>query len=237
MLNKQWVMGSTLSLIGTALSIYANAHVSITSDTAIAGSYYEVTLALPHGCDGDDTFKVEVTVPGMFGAVRATESSFGQATVETVLDGDIVTSYVITWEKSDVLASDYKSYNLGFRTKLPEAPFTQAFFPTIQYCRDDETLEVATSEWVGTSGHHHGGTSDKLPAPSLYIYPSRFAGWNKYTVEEHVHDLSVFSDAEIVWYGTSAFSPNPVTMDMINADPDVTVLEQIHPGYEIWIKY
>jgi len=233
--------GGRVALVFSALaitSISAQAHVSVTSDTAFAGSYYEATMAIPHGCDGDDTYKIVVTVPGAFGKVRTVQSTFGPGTVETQMNGETVTGYTITWEKDgDIVASDDQAYNIGFRTKLPDSPFTTAYFPTIQYCRDDETLEESSSEWVGTSGHDHDSTSDKLPAPSLFIYPKRYQGWNLYTVNEHVHDLTVFDDAEVVWLGTSAYSSNPITREMIENDTDTSVLEQIHPGSEIWVKY
>ncbi|OZG72592.1 hypothetical protein BTA51_15040 [Hahella sp. CCB-MM4] len=220
------------------VSATVQAHVSVTSKTAFAGSYYEATLAVPHGCDGDDTYKVVMTIPGTFGKVRAIHSSFGPSSIETIMDGETITSYTVTWERSgNVSEADTESYNFGFRTKLPDTPFTSIHFPTVQYCRDDETLEESTSEWVGTAGHDHDSTSDELPAPSLFIYPKRYPGWNQYTVDEHIHDLSVFDDAEIVWFGTSAYSSNPVTMEMIRADGNAGVLEQIHPGSEIWVKY
>jgi uncharacterized protein YcnI len=222
----------------TLFSLNSVAHVSVTSGPATAGGYYEVTLAVSHGCDGDDTYKVEVTIPGTFGRVRATASAFGPATVETVTDGTTVSSYKVTWEKSGVHENDDISYNIGFRTKLPDTPFATVYLPAVQYCRDDETQDESISAWVGTSGSHdHGSTSTELPAPALFIYPARYPGWNQYQVNEHVHDLSVFDDAEIVWFGTSAYSSNPNTRTMLEADPDTSALEQIHPGSEIWVKY
>jgi len=56
-------------------------------------------------------------------------------------------------------------------------------------------------------------------------------------VDQHVHDLTVFKDAAIVWAGTAAYSPNAHIMGLIQQEPDTQVLDAIHPGTEIWVKY
>lgn len=176
---------SSLAITALTLSLHSVAHVSVTSGTATAGGYYEVTLAVPHGCDGDDTYKIEVTIPGTFGKIRASDSTFGSAMVETVTDGTTVSSYKVIWEKSEVHENDDIAYNIGFRTKLPDTPFATVYLPAVQYCRDDETQDESIS----------------------------------------------------AWFGTSAYSGNPSTRAMLEADPNTSALEQIHPGSEIWVKY
>ncbi|MGD8863022.1 MAG: hypothetical protein PVI30_23615 [Myxococcales bacterium] len=46
-----------------------------------------------------------------------------------------------------------------------------------------------------------------------------------------------FADAQIVWSGDAAYSSNPATADMIDAEDGVSVLESIEAGAEIWVKY
>lgn len=212
------------------------AHVNITSETAYAGSHYETEFAIPHGCEGSDTLQVELSLPANFTGIRAIDSTFGPATLEKDSDGNILK---IVWMKSenDLHASDSHAYNFAFRSTLPDTPFVTYYFPTIQTCKTQDGVELK-NEWVGTGGHDHSNTdSNTLPAPSMMVYPKRFPGWNKYAVDQHVHDLTVFADAEIVWMGDSAYSANPETMALIEADDSVSTLVEIHPGSEIWVKY
>lgn len=230
----------TASMMMVALSVAsmaAQGHVSVVSGPQTAGGYAQVDLSVPHGCDGLDTYQVEVRVPANFATPRAVLGSFDSASVE--VDGG-TGDYLVTFTRpdADVYESDVIAYELGFRTKLPESPFATVHLPTIQKCKSQDGAAMQQSEWVGRGGHdHHGGESAELPAPSLFLYPERHTGWNQYEVNEHVHDLTVFDDAEIVWQGTSAYSANPHTLEMIENDADATVLDAIHPGSTIWVKY
>jgi uncharacterized protein YcnI len=225
----------------------AEAHVNITGATgpAIGGQTAELVVNVPHGCgveaDGMsveyDTIAIELQIPAEVTSVRAMDSEFGKATFEKNAEGKITK---VIWTR-DVDANppqdglDY-FYKLGLRVGLPNTPFKKLFFPTVQKCAND--TQVA---WVATDGDHdhgggHGSAGDQ-PAPSVFLWPARSPGWNKYTVTEHVHDLTVFKDAEIVWSGNQAYSFNPETLKLIQAEQGVQVLEQIHPGTEIWVKY
>ncbi|MBX2813727.1 MAG: DUF1775 domain-containing protein [Myxococcales bacterium] len=80
-------------------------------------------------------------------------------------------------------------------------------------------------------------------APQLLILPVRKPGWNQFRTgtEQHLHGTELlgklFADAEIVWFGERAFSVNPATMKLIEDDPEVEVLEEIHNDSDIWVKY
>ena len=227
-----------IAALATASIQAAHGHVSVTSETAYANGYYQVDLAVPHGCEGADTYRVEVELPAGFPAVRAVLGSLGYATIAAEADTGQPTT--LTWEKpmTDLLDSDSHAYEVSFRTKLPDTPFAKYYFPTTQYCRDDQGVE-STAAWVGiSSGHDHGGSaSGEKPAPALFVYPARAPGWNQYTAPDHLHDMSIFNDAIIVWKGNAAYSPNPVTQQLIIDDAETTTLEQIHPGETFWIKY
>ena len=68
--------------------------------------------------------------------------------------------------------------------------------------------------------------------------PARLPGWNKLTVPVAVSDLSVFfSDALIVWKGTSAYSANSATKELIAATPGVGALTSLAANDEIWARY
>ncbi|WXH30961.1 hypothetical protein WA016_04935 [Myxococcus stipitatus] len=221
----------------------AHAHISVTGPgPAVAGTTFDAQFTISHGCDGADTYRIKIRIPEGVTSVRPLDSTFGKATVEKDGNGQVTS---ITWTRgstAEVLPADTHAYRLALRARLPDAPFTTVYFPTTQVCRDAQGRE-STVEWVGTSGHGGHGAADSgstpqpEPAPELFVYPPRTPGWNKYTVEAHVHDFAVFRDALIVWAGNSAYSANPVTKGLIETEPGTQVLTEIHPGTEIWVKY
>ncbi|WP_437782679.1 YcnI family copper-binding membrane protein [Sorangium sp. So ce1097] len=217
----------------------AQAHISV-SGPAFAGATHEASFGVGHGCDGADTYRVKIQIPAGVTSVRPLDSTFGKAVLEKDAEGN-VTAVVWTKPLADVLPADTNYYKLSLRFQVPETPFKTLYFPTIQTCRTADGTETV-AEWVATSGGHgsHGDNPDapeSHPAPALTVLPPRAPGWNKYTVNEHVHDLSVFKDALIVWAGKAAYSPNPSTQSLIETEPDTEVLTMIHPGTEIWVKY
>ncbi|WP_434046108.1 MULTISPECIES: YcnI family copper-binding membrane protein [Sorangium] len=221
----------------TATAAYA--HISV-SGPAFAGATHEASFGVGHGCDGADTYRVKVQIPAGVTSVRPMDSTFGKAALEKDAEGN-VTAVVWTKPLADVLPADVNYYKLSLRFNVPETPFKTLYFPTVQTCRTADGTETI-AEWVDTSGGHgsHEPNPDaptSLPAPALTVLPPRAPGWNKYTVNEHVHDLSVFKDALIVWAGNAAYSPNPSTQSLIMTEPDTEVLTMIHPGTEIWVKY
>ncbi|QRK04985.1 YcnI family protein [Archangium violaceum] len=230
---------AVVSMLCTA----AEAHISVGAPgPAVAGSTQELTFNVGHGCDGADTFRIEVRIPEGVTSVRPLNSEFGKAVVSKDAATNTITS--VTWTKpssADVLPADTHFYKLTLRARLPDQAFTTLFFPTIQHCRAADGTE-STVEWIATTtDHNHGqnaGTEPaENPAPALFIVPARTPGWNKYTVDQHVHDMSVFKDAQIVWAGSEAYSPSTYILSLIEKEPNTRVLQAIHPGTEIWVKY
>ncbi|QRN95979.1 YcnI family protein [Archangium violaceum] len=218
----------------------AHAHISVVSGPAFAGKSQELTFKVGHGCNGADTYRVEIRIPEGVTSVRPLDSVFGKAVVAKDAAGKVTS---VTWTKAaaDVLPGDTQLYKFTLSASLPNVPFTPLFFPTIQSCRAADGTE-STTEWVGTTTEHNHGedagtTPTAEPAPSVFLYPARLPGWNKYTVDQHVHDLSVFNDAQIVWSGNAAYSPNPATLQLIEKEPNTQTLRELHPGTEIWVKY
>ena len=158
-------------------------------------------------------------------------SDFGMFSVDKDMGG-VVTA--VTWQKPlpDALDADLSYYKLTIQMKVPNKPFTQVYFPVHQTCRaKDGTLSMV--DWVALPGQMGE------PAPALALVAARLPGWNKFQSSEHIPNPSVFfSDAQIVWKGTAAWSSNPSTMDLIKATPGVTALtDGIHPDDEIWVRY
>ena len=220
------------------LSPVAEAHIGLSAPgPIIANTTQELSFTVGHGCSGADTVRVEIRIPTGVGGVRPLDTPFGKAVVKKNASG-VITSVVWTKPAEDVLPEDTQLYKFTLRAKLPDTPFAPLFFPTVQTCRSAAGV-ATTVEWVGEdTGHGHGLAAEAAsPAPYAFLLPARAPGWNKYTVPTHVHDLSVFHDAQIVWAGNAVYSPNTSIQGLIAQEQNTQPLSEIHPGTEIWIKY
>jgi len=211
-----------------ALAAPALAHVSL-SGQGIADSSQVLTFSVGHGCEGADTVKLEIAIPDAVTTVRALPGPFGDA-VLTTDDAGLVRS--VSWSKAEARAADDQYYQLAIRIKVPNAPFTRLYFPTTQTCRTADGDELVV-EWAAlpTSG------DEAEPAPELLVLPPHKPGWNRYTVDVAIDDLTMFDDALIVWAGERAYSSNPETAALIEGTEDVEPLTAIEAGAEIWVKY
>lgn len=217
------------SIAGSALllSSVALAHVSVTGP-GVAGTNQVLSFNVGHGCEGADTYRIEVQIPEEVLSLRPMPGgAFGDAVLTKNAEG-LVTQ--VAWEKPTVIDADEQYYQLHIRMRIPDMPFQTLYFPVVQYCRTAEGVESVTN-WTALPGEKGE------PAADLVILPERLPGWNKYTVPAAIDDLSMFDDAQIVWSGDAAYSANPTTMELINDEPNVTVLTQIAAGAEIWVKY
>ncbi|HET7543193.1 MAG TPA: YcnI family protein [Polyangiaceae bacterium] len=226
------ILPAFFSALVALASATAEAHVSIVSGSAFANTSQEVVFGVGHGCEGADTFRVQVEIPPGVTSIRPETSDFGQVDLETDASGAVVS---VSWTKSDanVLASDTQYYKLFLRLKAPDAPFTTLFFPAHQSCHAAGGSETVV-DWVGLDS----SDSTVEPAPALRIVPARFPGWNKFSASTAVDDLKgFFSDAEIVWVGSKAYSVNPATSELIAGTSGVSALSSIAEGEQIWVKY
>ena len=224
-----WALGAAMASLTPSVAF---GHVSIASGPAFAGSTGIVVFAVGHGCEGHDTYRVDVEIPAGVTSVRPETSGFGQVDVTTDDAGTIV---MVSFQKPDdaVLESDTQFYELKVRLKAPDAPFTTVHFPAHQTCRaPDGTTTVV--DWVALDE----SDPDVEPAPALNVLPARFPGWNKFPVPRVVSDLDAFfGDAQIVWQGSAAYSINPTTLELIEGTQGVSVLERLTAGTDIWVRY
>jgi len=210
--------------------------VSVSSGPAFANENTMISLSVPHGCEGEDTVRIEVMIPETLTGVRPQDVVFGLADIEADDLGNVIK---IVWSKpeGEGRESDTHFYEVSFRARMPDQPFTKVHLPTTQYCLNALGEELAVSWTTISDSHDHNGV-DK-PAPAMMIYPARHPGWNQYstTTGQHLHDMSIFDDAEILWWNKAAYSSNPAIMQMIEADSDTSTLTEIHDNATIWVKY
>ena len=223
---------TTLVLLPAA----ALAHVGLTSP-GIANATQELTFTVGHGCAGLDTQTVRIQIPAGVTSVRPLSSDFGRVSVEKDGAGNVT---AVTYQRnlSDVvLDADPNFYKFTLRLKLPNAPFTQLYFPTRQTCLAGDGGTPFT-DWTNTSGATPDA-GEPEPAPALLIVPARKPGWNKFTVPAGgISSLSqYFGDALIVWKGESAYSSNSVTAEQISNTSGVTPLTSVAAGDELWVRY
>jgi hypothetical protein len=225
----------------SALSFAAAAHPSVASGPAAANKSQKVTFQLSHGCDGADTTKIKVTLPSAITSVRGMFGELGTPSLQRDPNDSNPATNVrsITWTKpaddSKLLASDFGFYEFTFRARIADVPFTQLQLNVEQTCKAaNGTISVV--QWDQPPGAPSGE-----PAAMLVVVPARVPGWNKITVPRAVAaaDLATyFGDAQIVWRGAEAYSPNANTTTMIQGTTGVTVLaSDLAVGDEIWVKY
>ncbi len=230
-------VGSAALFAGVSLLVAptAFAHVSI-GGPGYAGTSQVVTFGVGHGCEGADTYSVEVTIPKEVTTVRAMPSTFGNAVV-TADDTGIVTS--VKWTKAAAVSpQDDQYYQLAIRIGVPKTPFTTLLFPTKQTCRKGDGTESVV-DWKATPEEVAAAKEgeEPEPAPALVILPVRAGGWNKFKVPSKITDLAIFDDAQIVWVGDAAYSSNETTKELIKSEDGVTELTEIAANAEVWVKY
>ena len=228
-MKKTGLLVIALGLAGAFVGA-AQAHIGV-EGRLTADSSTIVTFGVSHGCEGLDTVRVRIEMPETVTSVRGLTSAWGEGTAETDGTGRIV---AFIFEKETARAVDDQYYQFSLRVRAPAAPFTTLYFPVTQTCRNAEGVETVV-EWDDVGAHDDPAVVS--PAASAVIFPVRTMGWNRYVAPDHVHDLSVFDDARIVWVGTATYSANAETTALIESDPDVELLTEIHTDDEIWVLY
>lgn len=220
-------------LISLALTLWAApalAHVSV-AGPGFAGKSQVLVFSVGHGCEGADTTGIRVSIPKEVVSVRALPSAFDHVEIEKNDEGAVV---AVVWTKDDVRPADDHYYQFSIRIGVPDVPFSTIHFPTRQTCHTADGEEIVV-DWAETSVG--SGDGEDEPAPGLRVLPPRVAGWNEYSVVAEIKDLSVFDDAQIVWVGDAAYSPNPSIQAVIAKDTRIKPLETVPAGSKVWVKY
>jgi periplasmic copper chaperone A len=163
---------ATAALVLLGAPSPASAHVSISASETAAGSYTVLTVAVPHGCEGSPTTRIEIRLPEEILAVTPTRNPFWTVAekqaklAEPVTDahGNTVTERdaVVVYTARQPLPDGIRD-TLELSLKLPEEEGATLVFPTVQTCAKGQT---AWTE-VAAEGQDHDDLEH--PAPTVTI--------------------------------------------------------------------
>ncbi|MEM6464068.1 MAG: DUF1775 domain-containing protein, partial [Pseudomonadota bacterium] len=162
------VCASAAFLITT---IAAHAHATLEVPQASVNSYYKAVIRIPHGCDGQATQKVRITIPEGLIAVKPMPKAGW--TLETV-NGDYANTYELHGRQIENgvkeiiwtgLLEDHHYEEFIFRARVTDVlPVGETLYiPTIQECAD------SNQAWVEIPAEGQDAHSLDGPAPGLVI--------------------------------------------------------------------
>ena len=157
-----------------ALVPAAQAHVTLETSQAAAGTYYKAVLRVGHGCDGADMTRLRVRIPEGVLSVKPQpkagwnlELTQGAYAQPQTVHGAPVESGVRELSWTGLLPDAYYD-EFVFRAYLSEnlKPDQIVYIPVVQECGE------AVSRWIDTSGN--ADVPD--PAPALKIVAPAHGG-------------------------------------------------------------
>ena len=162
--------------VTTAIALFsaapALAHATLDVSDAPAGSFFQFSINVAHGCEGSPTLKVRVRIPdGVAGVkpqpkpgwdvevrkeklARPIDAGHGRTISETVAE--------VTWT-GKLLDEHFDRFVLHM--KLPDKPGTTLYFPTVQEC------EKGAQRWIEIPAAGKSAGDLKEPAPALKLGP------------------------------------------------------------------
>jgi uncharacterized protein YcnI len=179
---RRLALGATAGVaLVFAAPLAASAHVGVTPDTTAAGSYANLTFAVPHGCEGSSTTEVRITIPEDVITVTPTVNpNWDVVEVPSETDPDY-TSAVVYTAKTPLADGLRDTFTLSVPLPDGEAGDVLAF-PVLQTCEvgstawDEETVEgeqepehaapIVTLTEASADAHGHGAESAEEAAGS-----------------------------------------------------------------------
>ena len=211
----------------------------------------ELVLTIPHGCPiaggsvEADTYKFQVTTPPAFTGPRAIiDGVFGAPARTGNADG----STTFTWTKignggGDAFDAPGLADNQSHRVGLRGSFAATAASPS----DPSQDLSVDWSTY---------GSPATNESPNVRVLPARAPGWNSHTLPAGVAATpttpaavsnfvkAFFADAQIVWVGKAAYSPNADATARIQAlvAKDTSYSELVNKASlsstdVLWVKY
>ncbi|MGQ3075067.1 MAG: YcnI family copper-binding membrane protein [Ferrovibrionaceae bacterium] len=169
---------STLRLAGAvALAVCAAtpalAHSTLAEPQAVAGTYFVVSVKVPHGCEGTATQAVRVRIPaGVFGTKPQPKPGWELAVTREKLaeplkgpHGETITERVseVTWTGGNLPDQFFDEFRMQVR--LPNEPGTTLYWPIVQEC------EKGVHRWIEIPKPGQSLDSLKEPAAPLKLLP------------------------------------------------------------------
>jgi uncharacterized protein YcnI len=170
---------STTALL-LAIAVPASAHVYIVESDVVGGGYgTEVTIRIPHGCDGAATTALEVQIPA--GVTSVKPKLMAGWTIDVVSTTPVVPSMApgaspltdeqldamtapivssVKWSGGTLPDSEYADFQL--RAVFPETPGTVSL-PAVQYCGDTQVA------WIEMPAAGQDPETLEHPAPSVTV--------------------------------------------------------------------
>jgi uncharacterized protein YcnI len=169
---------STTALL-MAIAVPASAHVYVVETQVVGGGYgTDVTVRVPHGCEGAATTALEVQIPAGVTSVKpklmagwtidivsappvlpsmAPDASLTDEQMDA-MNAPIVSS--ISWSGGTLPDSEYADFQV--RAVFPTTPGT-VMFPAIQHCGDTEVA------WIEVPAAGQDPETLEHPAPSVTV--------------------------------------------------------------------
>ena len=149
----------TIAFIG-AMTLFAGsafAHATLEQKEVAAGQTAKITLRVPHGCKGEATHTVHLTLPDGFYAAKPMPKAGWNLSTQT---GTYATPYnnhgtemteglrEVTWSGGHLEDGWYDEFTVRGTFGAEIAPGTVLYFPAVQTCAN------GTADWTDTSGSH-----------------------------------------------------------------------------------
>lgn len=148
-----------------------SAHVTANPREATAGSYFQTSFTVPHGCDGSPTLAIRVKIPdGVISVKPQMKPGWDITITKRKLDkpvdaghGRTITETVdeVAWRGGPLPDNFYDTF--GLTMKLPNTPDSTLYFPVVQECKD------GVHRWISVPAAGEAGDGLKEPAPSVKL--------------------------------------------------------------------
>ncbi|MFJ3958869.1 YcnI family protein [Arthrobacter sp. NPDC090010] len=171
------VLKSTLSVAGAGALLFAgaaaaSAHVSVTPDVTGAGQYALLTFGVPHGCDGQPTTKMTITLPEELDDATPTVNpnwTISKVTEKLAAPKKLDTGNSITTRTKAIVYTAktpldaHQRDTMVLSVKVPDAAGKTLYFPTLQQCATGST------DWNQIPAAGQDEDSVKSPAPAFTV--------------------------------------------------------------------
>ena len=157
--------------LAVAVPSVSQAHITLETSQAAAGSTYKAVFRVPHGCQGSATTAIRIKIPdGVTGVKPQPKPGWQVATVKGTLaqpikddHGNAITEGIVevAWTGGKLLDEHYDEFVL--RAGLPKTPDVTVYFPIVQEC------EKGVDRWIEIPEAGRKADDLQMPAPQLRL--------------------------------------------------------------------